>query len=47
MRCIFCVALLLGMVSLPLEAQLDRGTITGVVTDPSRAVIPGATARCR
>jgi hypothetical protein len=47
MRHILSVAVLLGMVSVPLSAQLDRGTITGVVADPCGAVIPGATARCR
>jgi hypothetical protein len=34
--------LLLALSALPLAAQFDRGSITGVVTDPSGAVIPNA-----
>ncbi len=36
------LVILLGVV-LPLFGQSDRGTITGTVSDPSGAVIPGAT----
>jgi hypothetical protein len=32
---------LLFLLALPLAAQLDRGTITGTVTDPSGAAVPG------
>ena len=35
-------ALILAIVLAPLYSQIDRGTIQGVVTDPSGAVIPGA-----
>ena len=35
-------ALPLVLAALPCFAQLDRGTLTGIVTDPSGAVIPGA-----
>ena len=30
------------LVCVPAAAQLDRGTITGTVTDPSGAAVPGA-----
>ena len=33
--------------SIPVFAQTDRGTITGTVTDPSRAVVPGAEVTAR
>jgi hypothetical protein len=29
-------------IAIPLAAQADRATLTGVVTDPSRSVVPGA-----
>lgn len=35
------LALCLGF-SIPAIAQTDRGTITGTVTDPAGAVVPGA-----
>src|SRR5690242_13827905 len=35
--------LLLAVIGLPLTAQTDRGTILGRVSDPSGAVVPGAT----
>ena len=38
----FCIAAVLCSVT-PLIAQIDRGTIEGLVKDPSGAVIPGAT----
>jgi len=39
----FCLFLLLLCFALtPANAQIDRGTIQGVVTDPSGAIIPGA-----
>jgi len=34
--------LLIGLVLVPAEAQIDRGTIIGVVTDQTGAIIPGA-----
>jgi hypothetical protein len=37
----FCIAGILCLVT-PLIAQIDRGTIEGLVKDPSGAVIPGA-----
>ena len=37
-----CATLCLLLVALPAFAQSDRGTITGEVTDPSAAVVPGA-----
>ena len=39
--CFFCIAGVLCLVT-PLIAQIDRGTIQGLVKDPSGAVIPGA-----
>jgi hypothetical protein len=41
MRTVFCSICLLLMVSV-VFAQSDRGTVTGTVTDPSGATIPGA-----
>jgi hypothetical protein len=42
-RCVwfFCIAAVLCSVT-PLVAQIDRGTIEGLVKDPSGAVVPGA-----
>src|SRR5437016_13157093 len=37
-----CIPLVLGMVVSQLSAQIDRGTILGLVTDSSGAVIPSA-----
>ena len=42
MRMSGALALCLFLSVLPLSAQSDRGTITGTVSDPSNAVIPGA-----
>jgi hypothetical protein len=39
----FCIAGILSVI--PLMAQIDRGTIQGVVKDPSGAVIPGASVK--
>ena len=36
------VPVMLCLAALPLVAQVDRGTITGKVLDPSGAVVPGA-----
>lgn len=41
MRCIVLLIVLLASV-LPLAAQTDRATLTGVVMDPAQKVIPGA-----
>jgi hypothetical protein len=40
----FCIVGILYSVT-PLIAQIDRGTIEGLVKDPSGAVIPGATVK--
>jgi hypothetical protein len=46
MRHVFVLILVLALV-LPLCAQVDRGTITGTVTDPSGAAIPGVNVSFR
>ena len=42
MRHVSALSFLTVFISLPLAAQLDRGTITGTVTDPSGAAVPSA-----
>lgn len=41
MRHVPALSLLTIAICLPVAAQLDRGTITGTVTDPSGAAVPG------
>ena len=41
MRPILSLSLLTCIACLPALAQLDRGAITGTVTDPSGAAVPG------
>jgi hypothetical protein len=38
----FILAIILSASVFPLAAQTDRATLTGVVADPSRSVVPGA-----
>lgn len=40
-RLLILPALVILLLSLPIAAQVDRGTITGKVMDPSGAVVPG------
>ena len=39
------VALTLFAVAVPVAAQVDRATLTGVIRDPSNAVLPGAAVK--
>ena len=41
MRQTLALSILTFVVCLPVAAQLDRGAITGTVTDPSGAAVPG------
>src|SRR5437762_9510570 len=41
MRQVLALSLLSFVVCCPVAAQLDRGAITGTVTDPSGAAVPG------
>lgn len=41
MSCV-TMSIVLMDIAIPLAAQTDRATLTGVVTDPSRSVVPGA-----
>lgn len=41
-RIIFAVLVVLSVLSVPSFGQLDRGTLTGIVTDSSGSVVPGA-----
>ena len=43
MRKVACLILLLGLMASPSWAQRTSGAIRGTVTDPSGAVVPGAT----
>lgn len=38
----FCSVCILGLYGMPVHAQVYSGSVTGVVTDPSGAVVPGA-----
>jgi hypothetical protein len=49
-KCLGWIGLLVGvicLISLPVLAQSDRGTITGTVTDPAGAVIPAVPVSAR
>ncbi len=48
-RKLFTISLLglLGLCTLPAGAQAGRGSISGTVTDPSGAIVPGATVKAR
>src|SRR5262249_28095996 len=39
--CVAIIALLIGSGAMPAGAQLTRGFISGIVTDPSNAILPG------
>lgn len=41
MRLVIALSLVLLVLGLPALAQLDRGTVTGTVTDPTGAAVPG------
>jgi len=41
-HCALLIALALGCASLPLQAQLSSGSISGLVTDPAGAIVAGA-----
>jgi hypothetical protein len=40
---VFAVMTIMGLAAVPAFAQFDRGQISGIVKDPSGAVVPGAT----
>ncbi|PYX71972.1 MAG: hypothetical protein DMG78_13705 [Acidobacteria bacterium] len=40
---VFLIALTVALISTPLSAQKSTGTISGVVSDPTGAVVPQAT----
>ena len=42
MRKYFLIAVALFLIAVSASAQTSRGTVSGVVTDPNGAVIPGA-----
>ena len=44
-RTFFCTAMLLRATCLAAYAQAGRGTVNGTITDPSGAVVPGATVK--
>src|SRR5437667_12434036 len=41
------VVLMLGLLAAPAFAQIDQGRLTGTVTDPQGAILPGVTVTAR